>query len=116
MKRTNMHMRDIIAWTYLMLYLVVLAIALSQIASLPSIVAMAMIPSLGVGLFGVLIAFWVSSDEVSIKELKDYLGPSIKEKEDMLERLNAERENADKNDGSIVVKEVVPPQQKIESQ
>lgn len=111
MKKTNMRMRDIAAWTYLMLYLVGLAIALSQIASVPSIVAVAMVPSLGVGFFGVLIAFWISRDEASIQELKEYLDPSIKEKGDMLKRLIAERENQSKNSELAIVKDVDPPPQ-----
>lgn len=102
--------RSTVAWTYLMLYLVGLGLALSQITSVPSIVAMTMIPSLIVGLFGVLIAFWISSDEANIQELKDYLGPSIKEKGDLLKRLIVEKENLGGNDESMVIKDADSPQ------
>ena len=108
MKATSM--RSTVAWTYLMIYLVGLGLALSQITSVQSIVAVTMIPSLIVGFFGVLIAFWISSDEANIQELQNYLGPSIKEKEDMLKRLIVEKENLGRNDGSMVIKDADSPQ------
>ena len=108
MKATSM--RSPVAWTCLMLYLVGLGLALSQITSLQSIVAVTMIPSLIVGFFGVLIAFWISSDEANIQELQNYLGPSIKEKEDMLKRLIVEKENLGRNDESMVIKDADSPQ------
>ena len=105
-----MRVRNIIAWTYLMVYLVGLGLALSQIASVPAIAAVSMVPSLIVGFFGVLIAFWISYDEADIRELKDYLGPSIKEKADMLKHLTAEKKNPEPHEESIIVKDVNPPQ------
>jgi hypothetical protein len=93
-----------------MLYIVGLGLALSQIASVPTVVAATMVPSLIVGFFGVLIAFWISSDEANIRELKDYLGPAIKEKGDMLKRLMAEKKSLDQYGESTVVKDVDPPQ------
>ena len=110
MKTDVMRVRNIIAWTYLMAYMVGLVLALAQISSASAITAVAIVPSLIVGFFGVLIAFWVSSDEADIRELKDYLGPSIKEKDDMLKRLMAEKEQPEQHGESIIVKDVNSPQ------
>lgn len=45
----------------------------------------------------------------------DYLGPSIKEKGDMLKRLIVEKENLGRNDESMVIKDADSPQpQKME--
>jgi len=110
MKAGIMRVRNIIAWTYFMVYLVGLGLALSQITSVPTITAVSMVPSLIVGFFGVLIAFWISYDEAGLQELKDYLGPSIKEKADMLKHLTTEKKNPEQHEETVIVKDVNPPQ------
>jgi len=115
MKTTTMNIRNTVAWTYLMLYIVGLGLALSQIRSVSTVVAVTMVPSLIIGFFGVLIAFWISSDEANIRELKDFLGPAIKEKGELLKSLAAEKQNRDQYSESTVVKDVDPSQpQKVE--
>jgi 3-deoxy-D-manno-octulosonic acid (KDO) 8-phosphate synthase len=110
MKQEIMRVRNVIAWTYFLVYLVGLGLALSQIDSVSATAAVAMVPSLIVGFFGVLIAFWVSFDEANIQEMREYLGPAIKEKADMLKQIMTEKEKPEQHEQSIIVKNVNPPQ------